>query len=169
MWSNAREDYGEEQPDTPYFTHNHVRGCSYFYSYEAVCVFLDRNKLLGLVTSQSKEDAGYRMFRKTKTGGFPSVITVFSAPNYLDVYNNKGAIISYDNGLMNVRQFCSTPHPYYLPNFMDVFAWSLPFVGEKATEMVNALVDQNNEPLGEPEAGAGDSSQWLLMKITDTT
>jgi hypothetical protein len=33
------------------------------------------------------------MYRKTKTTGFPSVMTIFSAPNYLDVYNNKAAVI----------------------------------------------------------------------------
>lgn len=31
----------------------------------------------------------YRMYRKSLTTGFPSLITIFSAPNYLDVYNNK--------------------------------------------------------------------------------
>ena len=31
----------------------------------------------------------YRMYRKSQTTGFPSLITIFSAPNYLDVYNNK--------------------------------------------------------------------------------
>jgi hypothetical protein len=36
----------------------------------------------------------YRMYRKTKATGFPAVITIFSAPNYLDVYNNKGLIFS---------------------------------------------------------------------------
>jgi hypothetical protein len=36
----------------------------------------------------------YRMYRKTKTTGFPAVITIFSAPNYLDVYNNKGTLFT---------------------------------------------------------------------------
>lgn len=33
------------------------------------------------------------MYRKSQTTGFPSLITIFSAPNYLDVYNNKGKML----------------------------------------------------------------------------
>lgn len=41
---------------------------------------------------------------------FPVVITIFSAPNYCDVYNNKGAIIkfeviSYNHFNLNIEQY----------------------------------------------------------------
>jgi serine/threonine-protein phosphatase 2B catalytic subunit len=55
------------------------------------------------------------MYRKTKTTGFPSVMTIFSAPNYLDVYNNKAAVLKYVSNVMNIRQFNCTPHPYWYP------------------------------------------------------
>ncbi|GCC23555.1 hypothetical protein chiPu_0001952 [Chiloscyllium punctatum] len=137
--ANPLEDFGNEKTQE-YFSHNTVRGCSYFYSYPAVCEFLQNNNLLSVIRAHEAQDAGYRMYRKSQTTGFPSLITIFSAPNYLDVYNNKAAVLKYENNVMNIRQFNCSPHPYWLPNFMDVFTWSLPFVGEKVTEMlVNVL------------------------------
>ena len=72
------------------------------------------------------------MHRKTPTKKFPSVITIFSAPNYLDVYHNRGAVLKYANKNITIRQYNSSAHPYWLPNFMDAFTWSLPFVGAKS-------------------------------------
>lgn len=139
LWSDPLDEFGNEK-STEHFTHNSVRGCSYFYSYAACCDFLQQNNLLSIIRAHEAQDAGYRMYRKSQTTGFPSLITIFSAPNYLDVYNNKAAILKYENNVMNIRQFNCSPHPYWLPNFMDVFTWSLPFVGEKVTEMlVNVL------------------------------
>src|SRR5882757_704765 len=76
--------------------------------------------------------SSYMMYRKTPTKKFPSVITVFSAPNYLDVYHNRGAVIKYANKNITIRQYNYSSHPYWLPNFMDAFTWSLPFVGAKS-------------------------------------
>ncbi|XP_073827952.1 serine/threonine-protein phosphatase 2B catalytic subunit 2-like [Musca autumnalis] len=161
LWSDPLEDFGNEK-NADFYTHNSVRGCSYFYSYAACCDFLQNNNLLSIIRAHEAQDAGYRMYRKSQTTGFPSLITIFSAPNYLDVYNNKAAVLKYENNVMNIRQFNCSPHPYWLPNFMDVFTWSLPFVGEKVTEMlVNVLnicsddelmTEESEEPLSDDEA-----------------
>jgi serine/threonine-protein phosphatase 2B catalytic subunit len=140
LWADPLEEFGQEKTGE-YFVHNNVRGCSYFFSYPAACAFLEKNNLLSVIRAHEAQDAGYRMYRKTRTTGFPSVMTIFSAPNYLDVYNNKAAVLKYENNVMNIRQFNCTPHPYWLPNFMDVFTWSLPFVGEKITDMLIAILN----------------------------
>ncbi|BFZ54573.1 3',5'-cyclic-nucleotide phosphodiesterase (PDEase) (3':5'-CNP) [Savitreella phatthalungensis] len=139
LWSDPMEDFGTEKNDS-FFVHNHVRGCSYFFSYHAACEFLERNNLLSVIRAHEAQDQGFRMYRKTKSTGFPSVMTIFSAPNYLGLYNNKAAVLRYENNVMNIRQFHCSPHPYWLPNFMDVFTWSLPFVGEKVTDMLLAML-----------------------------
>ena len=144
LWADPLEDFGQEKT-SDYFLHNHVRGCSYFFSYPSACAFLEKNNLLSIIRAHEAQDAGYRMYRKTRTTGFPSVMTIFSAPNYLDVYNNKAAVLKYENNVMNIRQFNCTPHPYWLPNFMDVFTWSLPFVGEKITDMLIAILSISSE------------------------
>jgi serine/threonine-protein phosphatase 2B catalytic subunit len=109
----------------------------FFVSYRAACIFLERNGLLGIMRGHEVQDAGYTMMRKTETrrhgkAGFPSVITIFSAPNYLDMYKNRGAVLKYADKNITIRQYNSQPHPFWLPNFMDAFTWSLPFVGSKS-------------------------------------
>ncbi|TRM56652.1 Metallo-dependent phosphatase-like protein [Schizophyllum amplum] len=149
LWSDPIANFGRENeptqgnpglPPGTLWLHNATRGCSFFFTYEAACAFLERNGLLGIIRGHEAQDAGYTMHKKTPTKRFPSVITIFSAPNYLDVYHNRGAVIKYANRGITIRQYNSSPHPYWLPNFMDAFTWSLPFVGMKITEMLLAIL-----------------------------
>ncbi|KAF8733666.1 hypothetical protein AX14_003683 [Amanita brunnescens Koide BX004] len=149
LWSDPIPSYGHEHepsqhgppvPPGTQFLPNVQRGCSYTFTYEAACKFLERNGLLGIIRGHEAQDAGYTMHRKTPTKKFPSVITIFSAPNYLDVYRNRGAVLKYANKNITIRQYNYTSHPYWLPNFMDAFTWSLPFVGAKITEMLLAIL-----------------------------
>ncbi|KMQ89117.1 serine threonine-protein phosphatase 2b catalytic subunit 2 [Lasius niger] len=82
-------------------------------SYAACCDFLQNNNLLSIIRAHEAQDAGYRMYRKSQTTGFPSLITIFSAPNYLDVYNNKNLTgdfslcLTVTEMLVNVLNICS--------------------------------------------------------------
>ncbi|KAJ7114285.1 Metallo-dependent phosphatase-like protein [Mycena epipterygia] len=143
---NPTEDFGMEKTSDSVLP-NCVHGCSYCFTYQVVCNFLERNNLLSVICAHKVHESSYRMYRNTKTTGFPALMMIFSAPNYLEVYNNKAAVINlplrflhslalvlhrYENNAMNIRQFNYGPHPYWLPNFMDVFTWSLPFTGERS-------------------------------------
>jgi serine/threonine-protein phosphatase 2B catalytic subunit len=139
LWSDPAKDYNndDETPsNTTGFKPNQLRGCSYYFTYLAVSAFLNRNKLLCVIRAHEAQDTGFRMYKSLAKTSFPSLISIFSAPNYLDVYGNKAAIIVYERDAMNTKQFGAQPHPYWLPNFMDVFTWSLPFVAEKVTEIL---------------------------------
>ena len=134
LWSDPMDDYSENVSD--FYKHNTVRGCSYYFSYSAVSAFLEANNLLSVIRAHEAQDDGYRMYRNSKQASFPTLITIFSAPNYIDVYQNKGAVLKYEKNVMNIRQFNALPHPYCLPNFMNVFTWSLPFVAEKVSDVL---------------------------------
>lgn len=134
LWSDPMDEK-EGDPNYPQpFVPNTTRGCSYVYSHLAAASFLEANELVTVIRGHEAQDEGYHIYKKGPSG-FPSVICVFSAPNYCDTYDNRGAIIMFDKNILNIRQYNSTPHPYYLPNFMNAFAWSLPFVAEKLLDI----------------------------------
>ncbi|KAI0056353.1 Metallo-dependent phosphatase [Artomyces pyxidatus] len=174
LWADPIPNFGHENepsahgpglPPGRLWEHNGTRGCSFFYTYEAVIKFLERNELLGVIRGHEAQDAGYVMFKKTPTKKFPSVITVFSAPNYLDVYHNRGAVLKYANKNITIRQYHARPHPYWLPNFMDGFTWSLPFVGAKIVEMLLAVLSVCSEE--ELEESSSEDDERETRAIAD--
>ena len=83
------------------------------------------------------------MHRWGGQSAFPSVITVFSAPNYCGTYSNKGAVILIENDKMNIKQYKDVEHPFHLPGGIDLFTWSIPFLADKVTEMLFSIVGRN--------------------------
>ncbi|KAL6057444.1 Serine/threonine-protein phosphatase [Balamuthia mandrillaris] len=167
LWSDPVEPFNSE--DDIHFEYNETRGCSYSYGFSAAVEFLDNNDLLSVIRAHEAQDEGYRMYARHPKTQFPTVITLFSAPNYLDAYNNKGAVLRYENTVMNIRQFNHSPHPYWLPNFMNVFTWSIPFVAEKVAESLLVILkccDDEEQPVTEEstELTLGDERKQVIRK-----
>ncbi|KAH7647813.1 phosphatase 2B catalytic subunit [Cryptosporidium bovis] len=158
LWADPVDNEDDSEAIEEPFITNNVRGCSYFFATQASNKFLDQNGLLSVVRAHEAQLEGFKMHSPNKKTRFPSVITIFSAPNYCDVYNNKGAILKFENNTLNIQQFNFSAHPYHLPNFLDIFSWSLPFVSEKVTEMLYSILqpvassyDQSTEIIGEED------------------
>jgi len=82
------------------------------------------------------------MHRWGAKDSFPYVITIFSAPNYCGSYKNKASVLILKNNNLQLKQYSDTEPPYQLPDGMDLFSWSLPFLAEKVTSMLFNILKQ---------------------------
>jgi serine/threonine-protein phosphatase 2B catalytic subunit len=130
LWADPCEN--DEEAVSTEWLDNGTRGCSYVFGAKAATPFLNKNDFLSIIRAHEAQLDGFKMYKWNNTVDFPSVITIFSAPNYCDVYNNKGAVIKFKNNMVNIQQFNYSPHPFILPQFMNIFNWSIPFVSEKS-------------------------------------
>jgi serine/threonine-protein phosphatase 2B catalytic subunit len=115
------------------------------------------------------------MHRWDGPASFPYVITIFSAPNYCGYYENKASVLIIDKGNLSLKQYDETETPYRLPDNMDVFSWSMPFLAEKVISMLYTIVkngvdldddDMKSEIPGNGSgAGAGNKvNRGLVMR-----
>ncbi|KAL0218521.1 hypothetical protein P9112_004174 [Eukaryota sp. TZLM1-RC] len=136
LWADPREELTNE------FQPNSSRGVSCFFNFNATCKFLERNSLLSIVRGHEAQSSGYKLHKLHKKTHFPVTITVFSCPNYVDSYGNKGAYLSINKGSVNFKQFSEASHPYFLPGFLDCFTWSLPFVAESMSSLLEGILNK---------------------------
>ena len=127
------------------FTPNQARGCSFIFNFACLYQFISTNDLLCLIRAHEAQEDGYKLYRPHPNTHFPAMLSLFSAPNYCDSYDNKGAILQLRSGQMCLKQFHSSPHPYVLPNFINAIEWSLPFVIDKLQELLSVLDGLDDE------------------------
>jgi serine/threonine-protein phosphatase 2B catalytic subunit len=94
-----------------------------------------------IVRAHQVQIEGYKMHRWDGPSSFPFVITIFSAPNYCDYYSNKGSVLILEEGNVSIKQFDSVEHPYNLPDQIDIFTWSMPFLIDKVLSMILMMKD----------------------------
>lgn len=164
LWSDPEPDF-DTKKSTKDFKANTVRGCSYSYSYKACSDFIARNNLICIVRAHEVKEAGHFMAKKHEVTNFPVLITIFSAPNYCDAYQNHGAIIKYEKDNLNIRQFRESPHPFWLPNFQDVISWSLPFALERVTDFMKAIWSLSSKEEREADKQKAERNNRIKAKM----
>jgi serine/threonine-protein phosphatase 2B catalytic subunit len=91
---------------------------------------------------------GYDAHRWGGSSAWPTVVTIFSAPNYSDS-GNKGAVLVLENGKFNIKQYQEVKDkPYHLPRLsgtdpeMDVMEWCMPFLMDKVMSMITHIASK---------------------------
>ena len=137
MWADPMKDEVAKHGE---FEDNPERECSNYFGKKPVKKLLRANKLMSIFRGHQVQVDGFKMHRWGNEGSFPYVITIFSAPNYCGYYDNKGSILILEDGNLQLKQYQETEPPYRLPDGLNVFSWSLPFLAEKVSSMLYTIV-----------------------------
>jgi serine/threonine-protein phosphatase 2B catalytic subunit len=169
MKEDMAEDISDEEWLNSYFLANPERGCSFIFGYKAVEEFLEKNDLLAIIRAHEVQSDGFYLHRfllSEEYRSFPPVITIFSAPNYCDFYNNRAALLHLAENKFELKQVDCVDHPYWLPDFMNAINWSVPFIFEQVSDFLMNIVKLGiQEDIDEEKADETDSSQ--RAPITD--
>jgi len=138
LWSDPVEN--TDGAIFPSFSPNDHRGCSYLFGIKAIDEFFNGTTLACIIRAHEAQINGFKLYKWKGENAFPSVVTVFSAPNYCGTLNNKGAIIRIVDNCFKILQFSGSPHPYALADSMDVFSWSLPFIMTRIKDILLILL-----------------------------
>jgi len=149
LWADPMADEVANAKD---YIDNEERECSYLFGKKPAKKLLDQNNLMSILRGHQVQIEGYKMHRWDGPASFPYVITIFSAPNYCGYYENKASVLIIDRGNLSLKQYDESEPPYKLPDNMDVFSWSMPFLAEKITQMLVTVVTKFDEEEESTEA-----------------
>jgi diadenosine tetraphosphatase ApaH/serine/threonine PP2A family protein phosphatase len=126
--------------DSVDYVPNPDRGCSWVFGYSAISEFVEQLNLVSVIRAHEVQKAGFKEHRFHKQRAHAYMVTVFSAPNYCDMYNNKAAYMLMREDSYEFKQTVHVGHPYNLPNFMDGLTYSLPFVMENLSRFAEDII-----------------------------
>ena len=153
VWADPIDD---EIADKYEFMENPERACSFKYGLNPAKKLLDDNDLTLLVRAHQVQVQGYKMHYWEKPQSLPTVITIFSAPNYCDCYKNKAAVIKLEGENFSIKNYEEVPHPYHLPGGINLFQFSMPYLADKVLDMLFHILKNVSEGDDELISGAFD-------------
>mmetsp|Transcript_4369 Transcript_4369/g.5642 ORF Transcript_4369/g.5642 Transcript_4369/m.5642 type:complete len:559 (+) Transcript_4369:761-2437(+) len=123
------------------FIGNHVRGSGYIFGGAASEPFLMDNKLLMIVRAHEVMNEGYLEYYFGRNDRqHPQVITIFSAPNYCDMYGNDAAVMRIKEDRYEYMITKAVEHPYYLPDLTNAIHYTFPYIMENLSELMYGAV-----------------------------
>ncbi|KAL7721279.1 Serine/threonine-protein phosphatase [Entamoeba marina] len=148
LWSDPMDEPSEDQLDIATtnewldieFLDNASRMTSYLYGAKSLLRFLEDNNLTCIVRAHQVMEEGYRLHYFLQDVDVPPCITVFSAPNYCDMYHNKGSFMRLMPDSICFEQFDAVEHPTHLPGMMDSISFSLEALMDELVEVVSELI-----------------------------
>ena len=171
LWSDPidKEEYPQmtdEAFDTFDFLSNDARGVGWIFGKTALRRFLDANGLTCLVRAHEVQQHGYAEHRfGDRERAAPYCVTVFSAPNYCDMYENRGGIMEFGADGYQFHQTAWVSHPYWLPDFMNAFSFSLPYVADNTKNIVfNLLMSMLECAATDDEGDDDDAPVWASIQ-----
>jgi serine/threonine-protein phosphatase 2B catalytic subunit len=183
MWSDPLEDntaQGLSEADhrewlEVEFVENPYRGCGQVYGYAAINRFLCDNELTMIVRAHEVSQTGYEYhwLEQKSQRADPLVVTLFSAPNYLDLFKNQGAVMHVLEQGYQFQQFKHVPHPFTLPSSVNAIAYTLPDLTEKVVEVIvtilNLITPSEEEVLEEQDVKRARALNLFRSKVLQVT
>lgn len=109
LWADPVEDGSAERAE---FIENQHRGCSFKFGYQPLKKLLTSIGVKMLIRGHEVQQDGFKL-HKWNEDAVPVMCTVFSAPNYCGVYQNKGAVLTVGRKNFTLKAFDVVPSPYY--------------------------------------------------------
>ena len=149
LWADPVDDISSQQNFTLKelqewqhieFLPNTKRQTSVFYGCLGLQKFLENNNCVSVVRAHEVTDEGFKKHHFFVRSSTPLCITLFSAPNYCDLYYNRAAVMEVTPQTYRYLQFSAQPHPFNLPDFSDAFSFATPYLMESLVTLLSDIV-----------------------------
>lgn len=127
LWSDPVEEDRRE------WAFNTTRSCSYFFTRSHAYEFLKKNNLQMLIRGHEVQLRGYK-YQEVKKSEKKCILTVFSAPNYCEKYNNLGSVVRISPDLISMDTYRYIQHPPTVGN-VSIIEWSLSQISRNVSKL----------------------------------